>query len=282
MSIRLYAIPGGQGAVSPTLTRASTPQRGEGIGATASSLSSLPAAAPVSLSPVLLEQRLIGNACKAIKHVISFDTWGGFDRAIAHYPAMSVKALLVFKVDGKLLATLPGSLESVSGHKQYNQKIVDQLNADRQQMSILRANPSMLCDEFQSMMAKGETATWPTYESAEPQANTFFRESAERIAANIKLLALNQDSKLELILITLDELVNDNRPGTYQIVHFSRLHVTPHDSGNDYSPGFSASWMEGPRNIDFHVEQAFKGCAEAEIQSAKNFFAESQEQVVKG
>ncbi len=261
-------------AAPATSPRMGSPRQ-EGIGATASSLSSMAASAVENISSDVAQQKLIDNACKAVKHVMYVHPCGGFDRILAHNPVVSVKALLVFKLDGKVVATLPGSLETLKGEEVYSQKVLDKHNWDRQQWSILKANPGINTNDFAALIKKGDTASWPAYESAEPAANKAFREAAEKIAAGLQLHGATKDSQLTLRLITLDEKVNTNRPGKWQVVVDSKVNVTPNDSGNDYSPAVAESWMDGPRNIDLFVDFALKGCAAEAIQGAKGFFAEA-------
>ena len=129
--------------------------RQEGIGATASSLSSMAASAVENISSDVAQQKLIDNACKAVKHVMYVHPCGGFDRILAHNPVVSVKALLVFKLDGKVVATLPGSLETLKGEEVYSQKVLDKHNWDRQQWSILKANPGINTNDFAALIKKG-------------------------------------------------------------------------------------------------------------------------------
>ena len=118
--------------------------RREGMAATASSLSSMAASAVENISSDVAQQKLIDNACKAVKHVMYVHPCGGFDRAIGGHPVVSVKALLVFKLDGKVVATFPGSLETLKGEEVYSQKVLDAHNWDRQQWSILKGNPERI------------------------------------------------------------------------------------------------------------------------------------------
>ncbi|HEY5259490.1 MAG TPA: hypothetical protein VIJ46_02500 [Rhabdochlamydiaceae bacterium] len=260
-------------AAAPSTSPLMGSPRREGIAATASSLSSMATSAVENISSDVAQQRLIDNACKAVKHVMYVHPCGG-DRAMGGNPVVSVKALLVFKLDGSVVATSAGFLETIKGEEIYSQKVLDKHNWDRQEWSILKANPGITTDAFHALITKGDTASWPAYESAEPAANKAFRESAERVVASLKLDGATKDSQLTLTLITLDEKVNTNRPGKWQVVVDSKVHVTPNDSGKDYKPGVAESWMDGPRNIDLFVDFALKGCGTEELQGAKRFFAE--------
>ena len=269
---------------SPTARTVSTEQtptaarvRSAGVSDTPSSLHSMEVSKEDELSSSALEHRLINNASRAVKHVIHLHPMGAFDQGTLTYPAVTIKAMLVFTIDGKAAAALTGNLETLPGEELYSQALLEQLDWERQKASIIEANPGVPVGECYRRLAN--TALWPAYESAEPPANKAFRESAEKIAAGLKIPNATTHSKIVLTLISLDEKKSPSHRSNFQVVHDAKVQVSPHDAGDDYFPRSGTSYMDGPANIDFFIRNTLPGCNEAEIDTARRFFLRAGESV---